>query len=187
GQLSPIGKKEGTLSVVFVGRIHPVKNLDFLLDAMARVRKGVQLTIVGKMEDKQYWQKCEVLIRQLPDPAAVHYIGEIPNHELAALLVRHHLFALPTRGENFGHAIFEALACGRPVLISDQTPWRGLSLAKAGWDLSLGDAAAFSTALDTMAAFGQQQYDDWCRGALRLVKEFVGKTDLREEYKKLFS
>ena len=35
-------------------------------------------------------------------------------------------FLLPTGGENFGHAIFEALSCGVPALISDRTPWRDL-------------------------------------------------------------
>ena len=45
-------------------------------------------------------------------------------------LGRSDLFLLPTGGENFGHAIFEALACGVPALISDQTPWRGLAAGR---------------------------------------------------------
>jgi glycosyltransferase involved in cell wall biosynthesis len=52
-------------------------------------------------------------------------------------LAAHDLFFLPTRGENFGHAIYEALASGIPVLISDRTPWRNLESLGVGWDLPL--------------------------------------------------
>ena len=47
------------------------------------------------------------------------------------------LFFLPTRGENFGHVIAEALSVGTPVLISDQTPWRKLAAVGLGHDLPL--------------------------------------------------
>ncbi|HEV2478852.1 MAG TPA: glycosyltransferase [Puia sp.] len=182
-----IEKKAGSLSIIFIGRIHPIKNLDFLLVSLAAARRKIRLTIVGSIEDAAYWTKCEDLIGRLPDHLGVHYAGELPNRELPALTAAHHLFVLPTRGENFGHAIFEALACGRPVLISDQTPWRELYTAKAGWDLPLGDEAAFTGALDTMAGFNQEEYDAWSGGALRFVKGFVGKMNLTEEYTKLFS
>ena len=43
-----------------------------------------------------------------------------------------HLFALLTLGENFGHAIGEALRAGCPVLISDQTPWTDVVATGAG-------------------------------------------------------
>jgi glycosyltransferase involved in cell wall biosynthesis len=44
---------------------------------------------------------------------------------------------LPTAGESFGYVIFEALAAGCPVLISDRTPWRDLDRSGVGWDLPL--------------------------------------------------
>ena len=44
---------------------------------------------------------------------------------------------MPTTHENFGHAVVEAWAHGRPVLLSDQTPWRGLAELDLGWDLQL--------------------------------------------------
>jgi glycosyltransferase involved in cell wall biosynthesis len=182
-----IEKEAGSLAVIFIGRVHPIKNLDLLLTALAGVRGKVRLTIVGSIEDKEHWAACEAIIGRLPEHIRVKYAGEIPNEQLPALTANHHLFALPTRGENFGHAIFEALACGRPVLISDQTPWRELLPAKAGWDLQLKDPAAFTRAIDTAAAFNQEEYDAWCSGALFFVKAFVGKMDLKKDYMELFN
>ena len=53
---------------------------------------------------------------------------------------RSHALLMPTTHENFGHAVVEAWAHGRPVLLSDQTPWRGLSEAGLGWDVPLEKA-----------------------------------------------
>jgi glycosyltransferase involved in cell wall biosynthesis len=57
---------------------------------------------------------------------------------------------LPTRNENFGYVILEALLAGCPVILSDQTPWRDLDAKQAGWVVPLGDEAGFVRALDTL-------------------------------------
>jgi glycosyltransferase involved in cell wall biosynthesis len=48
---------------------------------------------------------------------------------------------MTTWGENFGHAIAEALQHGKPVIISDRTPWRNLRDVQAGWDLPLQESS----------------------------------------------
>jgi glycosyltransferase involved in cell wall biosynthesis len=40
-----------------------------------------------------------------------------------ACIAEHHVMVLPSLGENFGHAIYEALACSRPVIIGNNTAW----------------------------------------------------------------
>lgn len=133
--LKAITKIEGTLRMVFVGRIHPIKNFHFLLNALKHVKANVVLTVIASIEDQEYWQECKVLMESLPANVEINFIGELPNHEVREIIIANHIFALPTKGENFGHAIVEALSAGRPVLISDQTPWIGLARHKAGWDL----------------------------------------------------
>ena len=93
--------------------------------------------IFGPANDPAYWAECEQLISRLPAHVKVHYRELIPNVDVAATLAGYDLFLLPTRGENFGHAIFDALEVGLPVLISDQTPWRELErIGRAGAFLS---------------------------------------------------
>lgn len=179
-------KNAGELFMIFVGRIHPIKNLIFLLEVLKDVRARVKLTIVGSLEDEHYWEKCKKTISVLPDNVKVDYAGEIANRELPAITAKHHIFALPTKGENFGHAIFEALALEKPVLISDQTPWRGLQAAGAGWDLALDEPGLFREAIEQAGAFGQGEYEEWCRSAGRYLKDYLGRLNLKSAYQKLF-
>jgi len=73
-------------------------------------------------------------------------------------LAAYHLFLLPTRGENFGHAILEALSAGCPVLISDQTPWRGLESSGIGWALPLTEPERFRAVLNQCIAMDEAEF-----------------------------
>jgi glycosyltransferase involved in cell wall biosynthesis len=179
-------KKKGQLSLICVGRVHPIKNTDYLLDVLAEVRADIRLTIVGSLEDKEFWETCKLKIARLPANIRVDYAGELPHHALQAITAGHHIFVLPTRGENFGHAIYEALALGKPVLISDQTPWRNLTTAKAGWDLPLQEPEAFCRAIGQAAGFDQHEYAEWCAGTRAYVENYLTRLQLKDEYLKLF-
>ena len=182
-------KQPGELKMVFVGRLHPIKNLDYLLHLLPQAKGRISLTIIGGEEDADYVKQCKNIVAAWPAelPVEVIFKGEIPNEQLPAILARHHIFAIPTRGENFGHAIFEALKAGKPVLISDQTPWKGLVNLKAGWDLPLDKKEQFLDALQQAIGFDQQEYDKWCRAAWQHVNDFVTKSDLKTAYYKLFT
>ena len=117
------------------------KNLHFALEALQHVDlKGRRLRVdlVGPAEDEAYLQK---LLGMSKSGLEVRHVGAVPPHELGPLWERSHALLMPTTHENFGHAVVEAWAHGRPVLLSDQTPWRGLSDAGLGWDLPLVQAA----------------------------------------------
>lgn len=183
----PIEKVSGNLSMIFIGRIHPIKNLDYLLRALSAIDWPIRLSIVGSLEDKGYWEKCRRLISELPPAMDVNYLGEIPHDEISPLVKKHHIFVLPTKGENFGHAIFEALASNRPVLISDQTPWRCLPESKAGWDVSLAAPVGFENAILAAVAWSQAEFNDWSRGAFNLAYMHCENSDALDKYRTLFS
>jgi glycosyltransferase involved in cell wall biosynthesis len=48
------------------------------------------------------------------------------------------LFVLPSRSENFGMAVAEALAAGTPTIVSNAAPWRLLPARNAGWSIDVG-------------------------------------------------
>jgi glycosyltransferase involved in cell wall biosynthesis len=139
------------LKVIFLSRISPMKNLDFAINAMALVKSQVQFTIVGPTEDIEYAERCAELLKELPRNISVVQRGPIPPDLVPTELSGHDLLFLPTRGENFGHVIIEALQAGLRVLISDQTPWRNLEQAGVGFDIALDDPAAFARAIDAEA------------------------------------
>jgi glycosyltransferase involved in cell wall biosynthesis len=180
-------KEAGNLRCIFISRIFPIKNLLYYLDVLARVRTKVELTIVGPVEDKAYWEECRKKIATLPDHIRANWLGPKRNDELMPILLQHHLYVLPTTGENFGHSIFEALLAGRPVLISDQTPWLGLSALKAGWDLPLADPEGFARATETAGDWDQAHFDEWALAAWSFARQFIKNPDLQSQYLKLFA
>jgi glycosyltransferase involved in cell wall biosynthesis len=181
-----VRKEPGTLHCIFIARIVPIKNLLFLLNALRQVEYTIKLTIVGPAENVAYWNQCKNVIKELPANITINYIGAQPNTELNALIQENHLFILPTTGENFGHAIFESFLAGRPVLISDQTPWLQLEREKAGWDLPLQNPGIFSDAINTAATYNQQQYDEYAKGAWDYAANYISTKLSREQYFKLF-
>lgn len=185
----PAEKKPGILRMVCISRMAPKKNIHFLLEILATVPADCSINLVfrGEFESEEYLQQCLTLKAALPAHICVSFDGAIENDAIPAFLQQNHIFALPTLGENFGHAIFEAFSAGRPVLISDRTPWRNLADRKAGWDLPLSEPEAFRQVILQLAAMNSEALNLWCKGAWNLANDFVAKTDIREQYKNLFN
>lgn len=144
--------RDGTLRVCFLSRISPMKNLLEALHVLKLVSVPVQFDIFGPREDAAYWRTCDRAIAGLPSHVQAHWMGPVAHDEVQATLSRYEIFLLPTLGENFGHAIIDALAAGCPVMISDRTPWRRLAEHHAGWDLPLGEPARWAAVIDGVAA-----------------------------------
>jgi glycosyltransferase involved in cell wall biosynthesis len=145
-------RRSGTaVRVVFLSRISPVKNLDLALRILARVRMPVEFTIHGPIYDNRYWERCRLLMTQVPSNVSIRYAGPVAHPDVPGTLRSHDLLFLPTRGENYGHVILESLSVGTPVLIADTTPWRDLEKAGVGWDLPLDDEQQFADKIEQAA------------------------------------
>lgn len=187
-QWLPAIKKPGELNCVFISRMAPKKNLLFLLEALKEIRMQMRLQIrlYGEIEDAGYWKKCQDVIERLPADRVVSWEGPIPNDKVITILQQNHIFVLPTLGENFGHAIFESLLAGRPVLISDKTPWLKLEEQQLGYDLPL-DPLVFAGAIEKLAAMDQVEYNQWSKNAFEYAKRIRQTDQLKARYRELFS
>lgn len=167
----PPAKEAGQLRIIFLSRISEKKGVHSLIAALQGQTAAVELNIYGPDEEPGYWERCEAVIRTLPPQVQVRKYPPVPPQETAALIQSHDCFAMPTLGENYGHAIYEALCAGRPVLISDQTPWRGLAARHAGHDLPLERPEAFAQVIREWAAMDAAAFEPWARGAAALARE----------------
>ncbi|HRH49722.1 MAG TPA: glycosyltransferase [Panacibacter sp.] len=181
-----ISKEKGVLKCIYISRILPLKNLLYLLQILQNVNNKIGLTIIGPVENEAYWELCQQTIRKLPDNISVTYKGPVHNDMLVPVLQEHHLFILPTSGENFGHSIFEAFLSGIPVLISDQTPWKNLNADKVGWDLPLDDTTKFQNAIETAAGWSQETFNEWAKAAWQYAAKYINNPQLIEQYALLF-
>jgi len=180
-----IEKKIGTLNLLFLGRIHPVKNLLFILELLKKIKEyySINFSIVGNVEDTNYWERCEQEIKKMPRNIKVEFFGEVPHKDVITVIKKNHLIFNPSLGENFGYTIIESLQGGRPILISDQTPWKNLAKFGAGWDFPLANIDAFLSSIVIASQWTQKDFDLASENA---INYYFAQLDLDEIKKKYF-
>jgi glycosyltransferase involved in cell wall biosynthesis len=181
-----IEKNQGTVNLIYLGRIHPIKGLDFLLDILNQLGEEVHLEIVGANESKDYYDLCLTKIESLPKNITVNIKYGMQFDNAMECIQRCHFLVSPTHGENFGHAIFEALSSGRPVIISDQTPWQNLQEIGVGWDIPLSEPSEFIKAIQKAVALDQSEFDVFCHRAKAYSEKFILDSNLKEKFIDLF-
>lgn len=111
----------GQRMALFLGRVHPKKNVEFLVDAWAKaqVAPGWLLYVAGPC-DANYRRKLEHFIQERCLKDRIRLIGPVSGSNKAYLFERADWFLLPSKQENFGIAVLEAAHFGCPVAVSDQ-------------------------------------------------------------------
>jgi len=116
--------------LLFLSRIHPKKGVEMLIQAYAAMPVGKEhsrpkLVIAGPGLDTPYGKRMQRLAAETCPSDSVVWPGMLAGDVKWGALYHCAAFVLPSHQENFGIAAVEALACGRPVLISDQVNiWR---------------------------------------------------------------
>jgi len=126
--------------LLFLSRIHPKKGVDMLVDAYIQLLTASNysempdLVIVGPGLEDDFGN--ELLQRVQENSLAkekIKFKGMLTGMEKWKVFNSCEAFILPSHQENFGIAVVEALACGKPVLISDKVNiWREIKNSKAG-------------------------------------------------------
>lgn len=174
------------MKIAYLSRISPMKNLNFALQVLSQVKVPIEFNVYGLVDNATYWNKCQEQIKNLPNHIKVKYWGVVPHTEVLEILDRHDLFFLPTRGENYGHAIYEALAAGIPVLISDQTPWRDLYEQGVGWVLPLNDMNAYIKCIEDFAVMQPEKRTFMSEAALRYANQVLESRQRIDGNRELF-
>lgn len=134
--------------LLFLGRLHPKKGGDLLIEAFAQVchrDERLHLVIAGPDESGTE-AKLRTLAESLRVDDRITWIGMLTEDAKWGAYRVADAFVLTSHSENFGIVIAEALACGLPVLISDKVNiWREIQRCGAGF--VEGDTAAGATSL----------------------------------------
>src|SRR6266566_1122358 len=105
---------------LYVGNLEPRKNLERLIEAFARIpQKEHQLVIVGN--PWYHGKAAEQKARSLGLNGRVKFMGYVPREDLPALFSGAAAFVYPSLLEGFGLPVVEAMACGAPVITSDNS------------------------------------------------------------------
>lgn len=111
----------GRRKLVFVGRMHPLKGIEDLIEAMRNVCVDVELTIIGK-DERGMRRKLETLATGLP----IRFLGEVSSEIKRREMSEADCLILPTLSENFGLVVKESLELGVPVMVTNGASiWKG--------------------------------------------------------------
>lgn len=152
------GKKYRTL--LYLGRIHPKKNIELLLNAWAELASKFpnwRLDIVGPIENNPYALNLEKSVNAR-GIARVKFSGPAYGEQKIDKYINSDLFVLPTFSENFGMVVAESLMCGTPTLVSRGAPWPDLENEKCGFITSL-NPSDFTRNLASALAKDQDELD----------------------------
>jgi glycosyltransferase involved in cell wall biosynthesis len=141
-------------SVLFLGRLHPVKNLEALIDAWPIVMQrfpDAKLVIAGP-GTAGYGEKLAARAGRLAVGDSIDFTGFLSGSAKAAALASASVFVLPSLHENFGMVVIEAIAAGLPVVVSEHVQLRDF-VAKHDIGIVASDSAE-SIAAAIIAALG---------------------------------
>ncbi len=174
-------------TLLFVGRIQPLKGLDLAVEVLARVRRDdARLVVVGGpsgVGGRRYLDTVAARAAELGVADRITWTPPRPHHVLASYYRAADVVVVPSRSESFGLVALEAAACGTPVVASAVDGLRRLVRHRRSGLLVEGrDPAVFAAYVNEvlgdpalaarLAAGGVAQAADhrWSRSAARLVE-----------------
>ena len=164
----------GRKTVLFLGRLHPVKGLERLLGAWGRLgpfHASWQLVLAGP-DEGGYRAVVEQWIESLGCGSSVRLVGALDEAGKWEVLRGADLFVMPSDFENFGLAIAEALLAETPVITTTGTPWQALADSGAGWWVE-PSVPALSVALAEAMATPPEQLRLMGRRGLAIAQSFA--------------
>jgi glycosyltransferase involved in cell wall biosynthesis len=147
---------KGGFTLVFVGRLAPVKNHPFLLqafrDAQARV-SGLRLWIVGDGSERN---RLESLAEELGISAQVKFWGQ--QLDVAPFLSAADAFIMSSRSEGLPMSLLQAFSLGLPAIVTDVGGMAEVvRLAQGGITVSVSDSAEMMNAIVRMATNNEER------------------------------
>ncbi|MBP9741973.1 MAG: glycosyltransferase [Burkholderiales bacterium] len=158
-------------TVLFLGRIHPIKGLAMLLEAWAKLESSFpdwQLKIVGP-DNVGHLSELQELQSKLSLQRVV-FISAVYEQQKWQEYHNADLFVLPSYSENFAMSVAEALACGVPAVVSKGAPWQELDAYNAGCWVDT-DSSSFATALQNMMQKSQNELIQMGQNGRKLMQD----------------
>jgi glycosyltransferase involved in cell wall biosynthesis len=154
--------------LLYLGRLDPIKGIENLLHAVARVDERVTLAICGD-GDERYEKSLEALTRSLSLCDRVSFHGKVTGEEKLSCFREADVCVVPSHRENFCMVVAESLAQGVPVIASRGTPWREVENIGCGMWVE-NDPASLAGAIERISSMPLNVMGE--RGRAWMEREF---------------
>ena len=157
---------------LFLSRIHPKKGVDLLIKAYLKLEKKLgevpQLIIAGPGLEGDFGKEMQLLAAESSN---IFFPGMLKGDAKWGAFYSGQIFVLPSHQENFGIAVVEALACAKPVLISNKVNiWREIANGNAGIVKEDNEADTYQL-LEDWASSTQERKDGMAEAALNVFNK----------------
>jgi glycosyltransferase involved in cell wall biosynthesis len=176
------GLPDGSRILLFLGRIHRLKGLDVLCEALEPLLQrdpSLVLVVVGR--DDGQWGDIQARFRHLLDGGSVRFVGPLYGDERFSAYAEADVFCLtPRHWEETSLAALEAAACGTPIVVTEQAEIPGLDAADGGRIVPLDPAAIRSAVAEVLAR--KDEMGAAARELVRRQHERDAVVELLEDY-----
>ena len=186
-QQSTPKKEINHLKLISIALISPMKNHLLVLEALSKCTSNIEYNIYGPIKHPGYWNMCLEFIKKLPGNIVVNYHADIPPFEVESALSKNHVFILPSKSENFGHAFYEALSAGKPLITSHNTPWNNLKQSGAGINVDIKNPQELIDAIEFFAKIDSGEFENYVDDAKEYCRKAISIEDIRQQHKQMFS
>lgn len=145
------GIKDEEKIILSLGRLHIKKGLDLLITAFAELEKeidNIRLVIVGP--DEGFLSNLIKLSRELKIENKVVFTGPLYQEKKLEAYVDSDVFVLASKSENFGNVVVEALACGKPVIVTNKCGVSEFVLKDLGYVINYDKGQLINCMLDIL-------------------------------------
>jgi len=181
--------RKDSLEIVYVGVLIPRKGVHVLLEAFAHIAAEfpeARLSIIGKAENPKYAQSLRAQVEALGLNGRVEFLDAMPQAELAKRVARAMVLVVPSFSEGLGRVVFEAMACGTPVIGSrvDGIP-EMIQDGETGFLVPPGDVDALADRLKWVLSHPEEA-KEMGRKARAFAREFFSPQVYVDNYARLF-
>lgn len=170
--------------ILFVGMLEPRKNIMGLIRAYAQVKEkdSHHLVLVGKKGWK--YEDIFMTVKELGLQNMVHFLGYVPDEDLSSLYSSATCFVYPSFYEGFGIPVLEAMACGCPVITSNNSSMKEIA-GNAAVLIDPENKEAIADAIELVISNKKEQ-ERMRKAGLLHVKKFRWET-MAQETKNLYA
>ena len=169
--------------IVFLSRICAHKNLDFAIRALQDLKENICFTIYGPIQEPEYWSNCQELLKSTD--VTWSYGGDVMPEKVLSCLAEQDVLIFPSKSENYGHVVFEAMSVGCIPVVSEHTPWQCVMEHQAGYVLPLNEKL-FTEKIIEIVNMSDEKRKGMAMRAVDLAKKKLEQAKQETGYRKLF-
>lgn len=178
---------------LFLGRINPIKNIHLLIEGASKSNtfknSDARIIIAGKAwldYEVDYGKKLIELISNLGMKEKIVLAGHVEKEKKDRLIKNAYFLVLPSKSENFGNVVLEALIYGTPVIASTGTPWQSLQEYDAGYWVDT-NAESIKDAIESAMHLTQKEYAELSGNSLKLVKSLYDVNSPENKWTEIYA